>query len=174
MTYRVIEVVDYNPNWKDVFESEKVLLSGVLGFNAIKIEHIGSTSVVGLAAKPIIDILIEVKNLSNVDSLNENFEAIGYIVKGENGISRRRYFQKGGVQRSHHVHVFQTHNEDLLRHRAFKEYLIAHPIVAFEYGEIKKEAFLKSNNDINIYMSLKNNFIKKHERIALEWLKDKQ
>ena len=169
LSIRIIEVVDYNPIWKDAFESEKLLLSGVLGCKAIKIEHIGSTSVLGLAAKPIIDILVEVTKLADLDALNEEFEAIGYLVEGENGIPGRRFFQKGGNQRSHHVHAFQTYDDSLIRHRAFKEYLIAHPIIALEYGKIKKESLLKSNNNINVYMSLKNNFIQKHEKLALEW-----
>jgi GrpB-like predicted nucleotidyltransferase (UPF0157 family) len=166
---RVIEVVDYDPNWKNIFETEKVALAKAIGSNAVKIEHIGSTSVVGLSAKPVIDILIEVTNLTNLDSANKSIVALGYIVKGENGISGRRYFQKGGNQRSHHVHAFQTSDLHLLRHIAFKEYLIAHPIIAAEYDKIKKEAVSKSDNDINIYMTLKNSFIQKHEKLALEW-----
>ncbi len=57
---RVIEVVDYDSNWQKAFETEKILLTKAIGVNAIKVEHIGSTSVLGLAAKPVIDILVEV------------------------------------------------------------------------------------------------------------------
>lgn len=166
---RVIEVVDYDPNWSKAFEIEKVMLAKAIGNNAVKIEHIGSTSVVGLSAKPVIDILIEVTKLAELDSANKNLVALGYNVKGENGISGRRYFQKGGNQRSHQVHAFQTSDFHLHRHRAFKEYLIAHPNIASEYGKIKKEAVSKSENNINIYMALKNGFIQKHEKLALEW-----
>ena len=166
---RVIEIVDYDPNWNKIFETEKAKLIKAVGSNAVKIEHIGSTSVVGLSAKPVIDILVEVSNLIDLDSANKNIVALGYIVKGENGISGRRYFQKGGNQRSHHVHAFQTSDIHLLRHRAFKEYLIAHPIIASEYGKIKKEVVSESENNINIYMLLKNDFIQKHEKLALEW-----
>ncbi|PKG80613.1 hypothetical protein CXF85_21020 [Colwellia sp. 75C3] len=169
MSNRIIEVVDYDPNWSKTFETEKVMLTKAIGSNAVKIEHIGSTSVVGLSAKPVIDILIEVTSLTELDSANKNIVGLGYIVKGENGISGRRYFQKGGNQRSHHVHAFQTSDLHLLRHRAFKEYLIAHPIIASEYSFIKKEAVSKSGNDINFYMALKNNFIQKHEILAIEW-----
>ena len=169
LSSRVVEVVDYDPNWKNTFETERVLLTKAIGINAVKIEHIGSTSVVGLIAKPVIDILIEVTNLKELDVTNENIEALGYIIKGENGISGRRYFQKGGNQRSHHVHAFQTNDSHLHRHRAFKEYLIAHSAIALEYGSIKKEAVSKSENDINVYMVLKNSFIQKHEKLALEW-----
>jgi GrpB-like predicted nucleotidyltransferase (UPF0157 family) len=169
LSCRVIEVVDYNPNWKITFENERVMLSKAIGNNAVKIEHIGSTSVVGLAAKPVIDILIEVTSLDELDISNKNIEALGYLVKGENGIEGRRYFQKGGNQRSHHVHAFQTNDFHLNRHIAFKEYLIANPAIASEYSNIKKEAVTNSDNNINVYMALKNNFIHKHEKIAIEW-----
>ncbi len=169
LSNRVIEVVNYDPHWKDIFEKEKVLLTKAIGANAVKVEHIGSTSVVGLAAKPVIDILIEVTSLDELDTSNRKLEALGYLTKGDNGISGRRYFQKGGVQRSHHVHAFQTNDLHLHRHRVFKEYLIAHVEIALEYGSIKKEAAYKSENNINVYMALKNDFIQKHEKLALEW-----
>lgn len=169
LSIRVVEVVDYDQNWKNTFETERVLLAKAIGINAVKIEHIGSTAVVGLAAKPVIDILIEVTDLKELDNAAENMEALGYLVKGENGIEGRRYFQKGGNQRSHHVHAFQMNDLHLYRHRAFKEYLIAHSEIASEYGALKKEAAFKSDNNINAYMALKNNFIQKHEKIAIEW-----
>jgi len=169
LSIRVVEVVDYDPNWKNAFETERVLLAKAIGLNAVKIEHIGSTAVVGLAAKPVIDILIEVADLKELDNAADNMEALGYLVKGENGIEGRRYFLKGGYQRSHHVHAFKTNDLHLYRHRAFKEYLIAHSEIASEYGAIKKEAAFKSGNNINAYMALKNDFIQKHEKIAIEW-----
>ena len=122
---RAIEVVDHDPNWKNIFEIEKAALSKAIGNNAVKIDHIGSTSVIGLAAKPIVDILIEVSKLEKLDAADKNISALGYTIKGENGISGRRYFQKGGYQRSHHVHAFQSGDLHLHRHKAFKEYLIA-------------------------------------------------
>ncbi len=169
LSIRIIEVVDYDSNWQKKFESEKLLLTKAIGVNAIKIEHIGSTSIVGLAAKPIIDILIEVSSLTELDTANEKLEALGYKVKGENGISGRRYFQKGGNQRSHQVHAFQTNDINLLRHLAFKKYLIAHLAIASEYSAIKKDAVSKCENNINVYMTLKNNFIEKHEKLAIDW-----
>ncbi len=169
LSNRIIEVVDYDSSWRKTFELEKVLLTKAIGINAVNIEHIGSTSVVGLAAKPVIDILIEVADLKELDTANEIIEALGYTIKGENGISGRRYFQKGGNQRSHHVHAFQTNDLHLHRHRAFKEYLIAHSAIASEYSSLKKEAAAKSDNNVNVYIALKNNFIQKHEQLALEW-----
>jgi GrpB-like predicted nucleotidyltransferase (UPF0157 family) len=169
LNLRVITVINYDPNWVTVFENEKILLTKAIGNNAIKIEHIGSTAVKGLPAKPVIDILIEVTSLIDLDKVSEEIQALGFVVKGENGISGRRYFQKGGTQRSHHVHAFRTGDLNLIRHRAFKEYLIAHPMLATEYGEIKKYSMLNCDNNINTYMDLKNKFIQKHEQLAIAW-----
>lgn len=172
LNHRVIDVIDYDPRWKDIFKIEKELLVNAIGSNAISIEHIGSTSVKGLVAKPVIDILIEVTSLKKLDASSKKIVALAYHVKGENGISARRYFQKGGKQRTHHLHAFQTGDLNLMRHRAFKAYLIAHPLVSSEYGQIKKSAMYNSDNNINRYMALKNEFIEKHEKIAIAWFSD--
>jgi GrpB-like predicted nucleotidyltransferase (UPF0157 family) len=165
----VVEVVDYDPIWQKTFEAEKQLLLDAIGQNAVIIEHMGSTAVKGLPSKPVIDILVEVTSILDLEISSKKIQALGYIVKGENGITGRRYFQKGGNQRSHHVHAFKTGDLNLIRHRAFKEYLIAHPMIAIEYGDIKKNSALNCENDINIYMEHKNNFIQKHEKIAVVW-----
>ena len=169
MNQRKIEVVRYDPAWVATFKLEQSLLKQVLGNVAMEIEHIGSTAVPGLAAKPVIDILIEVSDFSELESKAHAMESIGYLVMGENGIAGRRYFQKGGHQRSHHVHAFEAGDTHLLRHRAYRDYLIAHPDVATEYAETKRIAAGACANDISQYMSLKDNFIKKHETLAVEW-----
>ncbi|NTS78473.1 GrpB family protein [Catenovulum sp. SM1970] len=169
MNNRVIELVDYDSSWQKKFEHEKLLLIKAIGANAVNIEHIGSTSIVCLAAKPVIDILIEVSSLTELDFANEKLEGFGYEALGENGIPGRRYFQKGGNQRTHHVHAFLSGDKNLIRHRAFKEYLIAHSEIAKRYGDIKKHAAFCCNDDIERYMSMKNGFIEKYEPLALDW-----
>jgi GrpB-like predicted nucleotidyltransferase (UPF0157 family) len=166
---RTIEVLDYNDNWPAMFEREKRELLSVIGDLAISIEHIGSTSVPGLAAKPIIDILIEVGCVNELDPKAAAFTRLGYEVKGENGIKGRRYYQKGGNQRSHHIHAFQSNSLDLFRHRAFKQYLIKHPALAEEYAAIKQTAARYCDHDNERYISLKNHFILEHEKRAIEW-----
>ena len=174
MTHRKIEVVSYDPKWAISFKTEKEQLNSVIGNVAVKIEHIGSTAIPGLSAKPIIDILIEVSCLKALDEKSKTIETIGYKVKGENGIAGRRYFQKGGTTRTHHVHAFLSEDINLIRHRAFKEYLIAHPEVLKAYSDIKKQAALKCNHDSVLYMSLKHDFIQQHEQLALVWYCDSQ
>jgi GrpB-like predicted nucleotidyltransferase (UPF0157 family) len=168
---RQIEVLAYNPVWAERFEQERVKLCKAISDNAVAIEHIGSTSVVGLAAKPIVDILIEVRDLEKLDQQQSNIEGLGYVAKGENTIVGRRYFQKGGIQRSHHIHAFQTGNLHLKEHRAFRDYLSAHSQIANSYAQIKKYAASECGHDIERYMQLKNDFITHHMKLALAWHK---
>jgi GrpB-like predicted nucleotidyltransferase (UPF0157 family) len=170
MSSRVIEVVDYRPSWVDEFSDEKVLLESVLNLaNVAAIHHIGSTSVKGLCAKPIIDILVEVKSLEELDKSNNLMKSLGYEVKGEFGIAGRRYFQKGGIQRSHQVHAFLAESPEATRHIAFRDYLIAFPEIALQYGNLKREGASICNNDISVYYTHKDSFIKEHEANALRW-----
>ncbi len=90
---RILTVVDYDEMWPTLFENERTLLQMTLGKVISRIHHIGSTSVPGLSAKPVIDILIEVANLEELDSLNQAMEGVGYTVRGENGILNRRYYR---------------------------------------------------------------------------------
>ncbi len=80
---RILTVVDYDEMWPTLFENERTLLQMTLGKVISRIHHIGSTSVPGLSAKPVIDILIEVANLEELDSLNQAMEGVGYTVRGE-------------------------------------------------------------------------------------------
>src|ERR1700723_1322421 len=102
-----IEIVPYNPKWELEFKVEKSLLKNVFNDNLIKIYHIGSTSIPGMAAKPIIDIMPVVKSLEKVDSCNKAMEKLCYVPMGEYGIVGRRYFRKGAQKRTHNVHVFE-------------------------------------------------------------------
>ena len=169
---RIIEVVEYNPLWPAMFIEVKQQLTSLLEDEVISIEHIGSTSVPGLCAKPIIDILVEVKSLDLLDNLTAQFTALGFVGKGENGIVGRRYFQKGGQQRTHHVHIFEEGHEHALEHRIFRDYLKAHKQVALQYAEIKTNAAQACNNDIQVYMALKDEFIKAQLQHAKNWYKD--
>lgn len=166
---RKISVLKHDPLWAVRFKKAAAELEKVLGDNAVTIEHIGSTSVVGLAAKPIIDILVEVKDLVLLDEQQSAIEALGYVARGENTIVGRRYFQKGGVQRTHHIHAFQTGNPHLTEHRAFRDYLFEHPRIADEYAQVKIRAVDACQNDIERYMQLKNDFIIHHMALALIW-----
>lgn len=103
---RKVEVHPYNKKWVKKFEEEKDKLKLIFGTDIIKIYHIGSTAVEWLKAKPIIDIMPVVRDITTIDNYNKEMGRLGYIPKGENGIPGRRYFQKGGDNRTHHVHMY--------------------------------------------------------------------
>ncbi|WIF56721.1 GrpB family protein [Atlantibacter hermannii] len=164
---RKITVVAYDARWPEQYETERTLLQATLGQVIYHIHHIGSTSVPGLAAKPVIDILLEVTALDELDRLNAAMAAIGYCARGENGISNRRYFTKGGDQRSHQVHAFVAGDTQIRKHLAFRDYLITHEETAARYAEIKRVAVRASENDAHRYSALKADFIEHHLRLAL-------
>lgn len=166
---RRIEVVNYSDNWPSLFEAEKKLIADAIPIADMQIYHIGSTSVKGLAAKPIIDILIATETTNELDQFEAEFEQIGYKSKGEFGISGRRYYQKGGASRTHQIHAFDRHSEHITRYLAFREYLTCHPSTAKEYEILKIEAALNCAHDIEKYGKLKHEFIEKQEQVAFNW-----
>ena len=134
---RSLGVVSYNSNWKDMYKEESEKIKNVLSDIIIDIHHIGSTAIPGIKAKPVIDILVEVKDIERVDQYSHKMKELGYEAMGEYGIPKRRFFRKGGNNRTHHIHIFQAGNEEIERHINFKEYLIAHPDKAREYSKFR-------------------------------------
>ena len=167
---RRVEVVSYSPNWKDMYKEESEKIKNVLSDIIIDIHHIGSTAIPGIKAKPVIDILVEVKDIERVDQYNHKMKELGYEAMGEYGIPKRRFFRKGGNNRTHHIHIFQVGNEEIERHINFKEYLIAHPDKAREYSKLKEELVNKYTYDVENYSNSKSDFIKEIDRKAkLRW-----
>ncbi|MFB5664183.1 GrpB family protein [Alteribacillus sp. HJP-4] len=165
-----VNVIKYDKRWPQLFQSEARLLLEVFQEEIMEIHHIGSTSVPGLKAKPVIDIMPVVRSIKRVDALNQSMIKIGYEPLGENHIPGRRYFRKGGKQRTHHVHTFQYDNQHaILRHLAVRDYLRAHPGEAQEYGELKAGLAEAFPEDIYGYMDGKDEFVKQLEQKALEW-----
>jgi GrpB-like predicted nucleotidyltransferase (UPF0157 family) len=151
------------------FQSEKKLLKVVFGKAALNIHHIGSTAIPSIKAKPIIDILIEVSALSEVDQLNPKLEELGYKARGENGIAQRRYFQKGGIRRSHHLHCFLSDHPEVKRHLNFRDYLIANPEKAMEYSDLKHRLSIENDGDREAYLLGKEPLIKQFDKEAEKW-----
>lgn len=154
-----IKVVSYNSNWPNLFESEAKLIKQALGNNCLEIHHIGSTSVPGLYAKPIIDILPVVKNILEVDKALNGMEKLGYEAKGEYGIAFRRYFHKGGDIRTHNIHVFQDEDPEISRYLKFRNWMRLHDDDAKGYANLKLELAEKFPNDINKYCQGKEAFV---------------
>ena len=155
-----ITVIEYSPLWKNKYKEESLLIRNILADNCIAIYHIGSTSVEGLAAKPIIDIMAVVRSLEIVD--------IGYEYLGEFGIEGRRYLRKGGDERTHQIHIFQADDwNNIGRHLAFRDYMRTHEKEREEYAKIKIELAKKYPYDIDGYCDGKENFVREMEEIAI-------
>ena len=163
-----ITVVDYNPLWAKKYEEESVLMKDILADNCIAIYHIGSTSVPGLAAKPIIDLMVAVRSLEKVDCVAEAFSKIGYEYLGEFGIEGRRYLRKGGDERTHQIYIFQMNDwNNIGRHLAFRNYMRTHEKERMEYAKLKTELAQKFPYDIDGYCDGKEHFVREIEKLAL-------
>ncbi|REB05182.1 GrpB family protein [Sporosarcina sp. BI001-red] len=166
---RKVEVLPYSSTWPTEFQNEAGALQKIFGSELLEVHHIGSTAVVGLSAKPVIDLLLVVQSISRVDEWNEAMRDIGYEAKGENGIEGRRYFQKGSNARSHHVHVFEKGSPAITRHLLFRDFLRAHPARAMEYGELKTRLAGQYPYDIEKYIDGKSDIIRRIESDAAQW-----
>jgi len=166
---RKMEVVGYSPEWARLFEEEAQLLSACLGDEIIRCHHIGSTAVLGLAAKPIIDILLEVRSVESLDQLQDAMRALGYESKGEFGIPGRRYFPKGGDHRTHHVHAFNEGDPHVVRHLVFRDYLRTHPEAVIEYASVKREASKRHATEPEGYVAFKQAFVEQTIERAVHW-----
>ena len=166
-----VQVLPWQTTWPVAFEMEASQLAPVLRELGGTLHHIGSTSVPGLAAKPIIDLLLEVPDLAALDRRSDALVALGWEAKGEFGLPGRRYFRKADAQghRTHHLHAFEAGSAEARRHLAFRDYLIAHPAVASAYGALKRTLAVAHPQDMEAYMDGKNSFIKDHEARALRW-----
>jgi GrpB-like predicted nucleotidyltransferase (UPF0157 family) len=168
---RKVEVVPHKEEWSRMFKDESGKIYNIFGNEIINIYHIGSTAISNIKAKPIIDILVEVKNIKRVDKFINSMEQIGYEYKGEFGIVGRRFFIKGGVNRTHHIHIFETANEEIARHLAFRDFMIAHPEEAQKYSQLKQILAKKYPLDIEKYIEGKNSYIKEIDDRAKKWVK---
>ncbi|PGZ99358.1 hypothetical protein COE51_08680 [Bacillus pseudomycoides] len=170
---RKVEVVSYENHWAEKFQKEAKRLKEAMPEH-VKVHHIGSTSVPGLAAKPIIDMIMEVTNIDKVDSWNDCFVELGYTPKGENGISGRRFFVHGTEEkRSYHLHIYETGNQEIMRHLSFRDYMMEHCEEAEAYATLKQELAKQFTYDIDQYIEGKDAFVRDREQRAIEWMKKK-
>ena len=167
----LVEVVPYNPQWKAAFETESRFIAAVLAENIVMIHHIGSTAIPRIYAKPIIDLLIEVKDLDLVTEKTSAIEKLGYEAMGEFGLIGRRYFRKENPPgiRTHHVHIYEVGSSEIKRHLAFRDYMTAHPQDAERYSKLKRELAKKYPQNIEAYMDGKDKLVKEIENKALQW-----
>ena len=156
-----VVIVDYNPEWPRLFEEEKFRLIVALGPATGSIEHMGSTSVHGLGAKPIIDIMVGVKNSAQADLFQRKLEPAGYLdVTPEPGETEWFYcLGRGTRELYYHVHLVVEGSSHWRRQLAFRDHLRENPGVAAEYDELKRRLADHYGEDRIGYTEAKTEFI---------------
>ncbi|WP_026575166.1 GrpB family protein [Bacillus sp. UNC438CL73TsuS30] len=167
-----IRLSDFSENWVEMFQSEAELLKTIFLDQIITFEHFGSTSVQGMKAKPVIDMMCIVKDIEKIDLFNDKMDSLGYDVAGEWGISGRRLFRKGGENRTHHIHFYQFENPQIERHLIFRDYLRSHHEEAAKYSRFKEELAQRFEHTRE-YSAAKRGFMKEMEQQALRWFSEK-
>ena len=160
---KMVIVQPYNKEWKSDFEAIRSELDIALGDLAMRIEHVGSTSVEGLSAKPVIDIDVVIRDRSVLPKVVIALQKTGYNHEGNLGIPGREAFKYEGKEhlRKHHLYVCAQDSEELRRHIAFRDYLRSHPEAVAEYSRVKEEGARLYPLDIDKYIEHKSPFIEK-------------
>lgn len=159
-----IRVVDWNPEWPAQFEAEAARIRAVCPAGIVACEHMGSTSVPGLPAKPVIDMVILVADYEAGAAFVEPIRSLGYTYKENNGIPGRRYFDLGGDSPTEldrfHIHLYPVGHGDAKRVLAFRDYLRTHPEAKEAYAEKKRELAAMYPEDILLYTGGKSSVIR--------------
>lgn len=167
-----VVIVGYDARWPGMYEAESGLIQRAIGDQLVAIEHVGSTAVPGLAAKPIIDIMGGVRRIADATASIEKLEEIGYeyAPEHEDELPERRYFDKSagppGAQRTYHLHVVEVTSDFWQRHLLFRDYLRVHPDVASDYETLKRHLSSTYRSDRAGYSDAKTSFIQKVEERA--------
>jgi GrpB-like predicted nucleotidyltransferase (UPF0157 family) len=154
-----VVICDYDPAWAVEFEQLRERLADALSGLAIAIEHIGSTAVPGLAAKPIVDIDIVVVSSEALPAAKEKLARIGYTFEGDLGIEGRFAFSPPPDEKRHHIYVCESKNPELRRHLAFRDLLRGNSQLAAEYAILKRHAAEHFRQDRPGYVAAKTTFI---------------
>lgn len=167
---RVVTLVPPDPNWIVMFEEAAQDIRRILDENVSEIYHIGSTAIPDIYAKPIVDVLIVVNDITLVDAYNSEFEALGYTCMGEYGIKGRRFYWKSKGERTHQLHLFETGAPEIEKHLDFRNFMREHKNYAEAYSVLKRTLSGFFPTDIERYLNGKAPFI----RAILEYIDRKE
>ena len=145
----MITVTPYQEIWPKRFQEEKQILNVLFQKIPVDLHHIGSTAVIGLSAKPIIDILGVTPDITLIDALNVDLEELGYEPLGEFGMKQRRFFRK---KDTFHLHIFEDSDPDVCRHLRFVAYVSAHPEAVANYSTLKQKLAVENSDDMTGYL----------------------
>jgi GrpB-like predicted nucleotidyltransferase (UPF0157 family) len=165
----LIEIVPYDPRWPGEFARLRDSLLGALAGLGVSVEHVGSTAVPGLIAKPILDVDIVVHGATTFDEVRSELEAVGYLHRGDQGIPGREAFRQreddgprqlgGGRWPRHHLYVCREDSLELSRHVAFRDALRSDPALAERYAELKRALARRVGGDRDQYSEGKSEFV---------------
>jgi GrpB-like predicted nucleotidyltransferase (UPF0157 family) len=161
-----IVICDYDPAWVERFEAEREKLTAALWPHVLRIEHVGSTSVPGLAAKPVVDIAVNLRTVSVMAEMRVHLAALDYRYRGEEGSPRRHYLCKpidppGRAHRVAQLHVTAEGSRDFRNHLLFRDYVRGHPEARDEYAALKRGIAAEVRDDIVAYIARKGDFIRR-------------
>jgi GrpB-like predicted nucleotidyltransferase (UPF0157 family) len=165
-----IRIVDHDPRWPLLAQQELRRVADALGDSAVRLEHVGSTSVPGLGAKPIIDMQVSVADIERLDDYVGPLEALGYLFAPDPAFPDYHYFAKPHPRpRSHHLHVCQAGSHQEIRHVAVRDFLRAHPAEAARYEELKRTLVREHPEDRLAYVAGKDGYMIELEARAVLW-----
>jgi GrpB-like predicted nucleotidyltransferase (UPF0157 family) len=164
-----VEIVDYDPAWPTEFTALGRRLREALGDVAVRIDHIGSTSVPGLAAKPVIDVQISVRSFEPLDAFKAPLEGIGLVHRADNPELTKRYFREAPGSRRTHVHVRELGSFSQQLPLLFRDYLRAHPAAAAEFAKAKRRCAAEFAEERQKYVAAKEPFVWEIVRQADTW-----
>lgn len=158
-SYPRVLVVDYDPSWPDLFEALRRPVWAAVHGVAVSVEHVGSTAVPGLAAKPIIDMDVVVPSSDNLPEAIARLATLGYVHRGCLGIDGREAFNSPQGLPAHHLYVCPKESAALSNHLTLRDVLRRDPAAVAEYSRIKRQLAARFPNDIESYIAGKTDFI---------------
>lgn len=169
----IVELENFNENWFKEYEKERNFLEEKLKGIALEIHHVGSTSIKGLMAKPVIDILVVIPDLNNILEIENILAGYGYSNRGHQGVEDRYFFAKGPEEaRTHYIHFVENNSNTYYNLVYFKRYLIDHPEYITKYCDLKNELAEKYASDRSKYTAGKSEFITEVIKLAKEEYND--
>ena len=158
MSKRVL-VSEYDPGWTHTFETIRAHIWPAVQHAAMSLEHVGSTAVPGLRAKPVVDACVVVASPRDIPHVVKALATLGYVHRGNLGVPDREAFRSPASLPKHHLYASHRRSLSLKNHLGLRDYLRAHPDVAREYGDLKMELARQFPEDIDSYIAGKTEFI---------------